>query len=47
MNDFTYRLVISKELSFYHVYPTYDSDMLSMAPRPNIDLLATFPITGA
>ena len=46
MNDFTYRLVF-KELSFYHVYPTYDCDLLAMAPRPIIDLLATFPMTGA
>lgn len=47
MNDLAHRIDVTKELSFHDVYSLYDSDMLSMVPRPIFALWTTIPMTEA
>ncbi|KAL9112992.1 MAG: hypothetical protein Q9227_002857 [Pyrenula ochraceoflavens] len=45
MNKLASRLGVTNHLSFYDIYSLYDSDMLSLVPRPVFALLTTIPMT--
>lgn len=47
MNELARRFGVTGDLSFYDVYSLYDSDALSIVPRPVYALLTTIPMTPA
>lgn len=46
MNHLAYKLGLSQDLAFYDVYSLYDSDLLSLIPRPVYALLVIIPLTS-